>query len=208
MYETLYPGLVIDLKWFGATDDDVVVSGIATFLNQTLEGLIKRYGIEVQHLPFNDVSLPTPKIDLNMANMVVHTFRSAGRYNCEKISKVNTEEDDDYGTVKPFESYIPAYMQVEGVPDVVENKMISKKYPQSFREILEYDYGTPLCFDDPSYEPSFTYMFEDQISATDMYVKDDLNGTEDTFVFKKPMTTYEVDPDLLCNEDDTAFMFS
>lgn len=103
MYEALYPGLIIDLAWFGVADADDVVSGIAIFLNSVLQTLATRPNLD--HARLISRKLPSLKEDYTLLNATTHVYRSIGRWGAAVL--MDQEED--------LRFRIPGYLNVENI---------------------------------------------------------------------------------------------
>lgn len=107
MYQTLYPNTVIDMAWFGDTDRNVVVSGVAKFLVFAIQKLQSRQQ-SIKYAPLVKHTLPTVKSDYTMNNISTHVQRSLGRWGCKKI--INGSD-----STKTLSEYIPSYLNVSKI---------------------------------------------------------------------------------------------
>lgn len=99
MYEILYPEAVIDMDWFNDATTDVVVEGVAVFLDNLLRNTTKRN--LAGELTFT-VRLAPPVVrvrgqDFTMHNISTHVYRSVGRAGVKRIlDAANTFDLDPY----------------------------------------------------------------------------------------------------------------
>lgn len=103
MYKELYPGLYIDLEWFGDADSSDVVSGLAKFLTSVLDKLAMRPNLN--HAPIINRVLPVIKDDYTLNNITTHTYRSIGRWGCQQLA----------GNDEPLKVRIPSYVNVTNI---------------------------------------------------------------------------------------------
>lgn len=106
MYKELYPGLCIDMADFGNADTDVVVQGVSSYLNMTLNYLSSKYTNSTENCEPSCSMLPTRKIDYHLMNMETHAYRSNGRWGVKLIA-----ESDDC----KLSSYIPDYITMKNI---------------------------------------------------------------------------------------------
>lgn len=107
MYTELYPGLYIDMANFGNAETNVIIEGVAEFLNQTLDYLVEtRKNVDATLMP--SCKLATKKCDYNLINMSTHVYRSIGRWGCRYIQ-------NDYNPEISLSSYIPSYLHVSKI---------------------------------------------------------------------------------------------
>lgn len=100
MYEALYPGAVVDMGWFDDATADVVVEGVAAFLNHLLSSRSAVGGDE----PTFTVRLAPPVVsvrdrDFTMHNIDAHVYRSVGRAGVKRI--LNAVDAFDLGPYTP-----------------------------------------------------------------------------------------------------------
>lgn len=105
MYIQLYPDLYIDLAWFEDTDLSDVVSGIATFLNYTLDSVASK---PVDYAQLINRNLPTPPEDYHKTNMETHIYRQSGRFRSRELACTNNGS---------FVDQIPQSMNVSNIVD-------------------------------------------------------------------------------------------
>lgn len=106
MYEILYPEAIIDMDWFNDATTDVVVEGVAVFLDNLLRNTTRRTVVEE---PTFTVQLAPPVVwvrgqDFTMHNMSTHVYRSVGRAGVKRILDAASTFDMD--------SYVPDYATV------------------------------------------------------------------------------------------------
>lgn len=103
MYQRLYPQSCIDLAMFDSFEDDAVVSGIATFMNQTLQHIVQSRIHKPE--PYIEIKLPVPDIQYLVGNYEIHTLRSIGRHGCTLLS----------GKEDSLEARIPSFLEVDNI---------------------------------------------------------------------------------------------
>lgn len=115
MYQALYPGLYIDLAWFGPTDDDVVVRGVAKFLIEVQDGLVMRFGEPTGRPPFTLLGMPTAGEDLTLINMRVHMERSLGRVQHPRWPYPSDWTSDVRVPLDPMDGFVVSSQMINGI---------------------------------------------------------------------------------------------
>jgi hypothetical protein len=115
LYQALYPGLYIDMAWFGPTDDSIVVQGVAKFLIAVQDGLVKRFGMPSGKPPFTLLSMPTAGDDITLANMRVHMERSLARVQHPRWPYPSDWTSEVRFPVEPMDGFVVTRQLVNGL---------------------------------------------------------------------------------------------